>query len=71
MGCVVMFPEDYRSAKDVDSVDLFGSSPLKIAACEGHKGIVEMLLNAKAKVDIQSDTAVTIAQRRGHEYQSD
>ena len=58
-----------RSPTIVNRTDTFGRTPLWYAAANGHKGIVQLLLNRGAKVDIRAEhglTPLSWAAHHGH-----
>ncbi|XP_066315564.1 integrin-linked protein kinase 1-like isoform X1 [Miscanthus floridulus] len=58
-----------RSGVDVNSINLDGRTALHIAACEGHRDVVRILLSWKANIDARDrwgSTAVADAKFYGH-----
>ncbi|KAF8642760.1 hypothetical protein HU200_067142 [Digitaria exilis] len=58
-----------RSGVDVNSINLDGRTALHIAACEGHRDVVRVLLNWKANIDARDrwgSMAVADAKFYGH-----
>lgn len=45
---------------DVNSIDLDGRTALHIAACEGHVGVVKLLLSRKANIDARDRWGSTV-----------
>lgn len=50
-----------RSGVDVNSINLDGRTALHIAACEGHRDVVRVLLNWKANIDARDRWGSTVS----------
>jgi hypothetical protein len=53
-----------RSCVDVNSINLNGDTALHIAACEGHRDIIRVLLNWKANIDARDHWGSTVSRPR-------
>jgi hypothetical protein len=53
-----------RSGVDVNSINLDGRTALHIAACEGNRDVVRVLLNWKANIDARDRWGSTVSPRR-------
>jgi hypothetical protein len=53
-----------RSGVDVNSINLDGDTALHIAACEGHRDVVRVLLSWKANIDTRDRWGSTVSRPR-------
>jgi ankyrin repeat protein len=54
-----------RSGVDVNSINLDGRTALHIAACEGHRDVVRILLSWKANIDARDRWGSTVSRAAG------